>query len=97
LASQSSAAWATSAPKKAGVTMLATETLLVAGTMQGPERQPVPQYSLVVPQNPNRLQHSVAAHPQFCAAAMADAMTRSAAPRASGASFGAMVGVNEDE
>jgi hypothetical protein len=30
--------------------MLGTETLLVGGTTQGPERQPVPQYSLVVPQ-----------------------------------------------
>jgi hypothetical protein len=88
LASQSAAAWATSAPKKAGVTMLATDTLLVTGTVQGPERQPVPQYSLVVPQKPKRLQHSVAAHPQFCAAAMVDARRRTSA---SSPSFGAMV------
>jgi hypothetical protein len=43
LASHEAAACARSASKKAGVTMLATDTLLVAGTSQGPDWHPAPQ------------------------------------------------------
>jgi hypothetical protein len=59
-----------SASKKAGVTMLATDTSLVSGTSQLPDDwHPFPQYSAPVPQCPYWLQHSPCAHPQFCAAA----------------------------